>query len=87
MATRATSAKPRNARIAPPRASKALAVRPEIRERFQAVVKRAERRAIEEEAAQTARTRADRQGDEPRGWRARSSPVKRTMPVVQRRAG
>ena len=87
MATRTSGAKPRNVRIAPPRASKALAVRPEIRERFQAVLKRAERRAVEEEAAQTARTRAERQSDEPRGWRARSAPAKRTGPMVQRRAG
>jgi hypothetical protein len=56
MATKATAvAKPREPRPVAPRASKPLTVRPEVHERFLAVVERADKRAAEEDAARKAR--------------------------------
>ena len=75
MATRATAvAKPRKS-IVRARASKPLTVRPDLRERFLAVVERAEKRAADEEAARRAEARADSTRDAARGWRGRQAPL------------
>ena len=76
MATRATAAaKPRDSRPVAPRASKPLAVRPDVRERFLGVLKRAEKRAADEAAARTAEARANSTRDAARGWRGRQAPL------------
>ena len=75
MATRATAvARPRED-IVRARASKPLTVRPDVRERFLAVVERAEKRAADEEAARRAEARAASTRDAARGWRGRQAPL------------